>query len=103
MDKVQAYFNLQRELKEAIFRTVSISDRLYAVIFFCEDTNSIRTRVLTRGQSTPMLLLEDLTIDELVAYTNIQKKIQDTVTNGVALDIENDPSAAAEYTESVNS
>ncbi len=102
LNKINEYFALRTEIKASVFRTVSLSDRLYAVVFFDDLTDSIRIRVLTRGTSTQVHQLEDLESDELIAYANMRKAVDEWALSGGDFPIQNDSSAAGAYQNSVN-
>lgn len=98
INKINNYFELLKDLKEAIYRRVRVSDRIYATVFFCEDTHSIRTRLLTCGADTPILLIEDLTLPELIVYTNIQKELESALQENREINLQDDPYASASIT-----
>lgn len=99
-----AYGNLQEQLQQAMHRVVNISDSHYCVVYFDHVQQGVEVKLLNKASNVPVNLLSTLVPDELVAYGQIQQRIQQWVQDGMAtaFPISTDEDAYELYRRSAN-
>lgn len=98
------YGNLQEQLQRAMHRVVNISDAHYCIVYFDHSVPGVETKLLNKASNVPVNLLATLLPDELVAYGQIQQRIQQWVQAGMstAFPITTDEDAYTLYEKSAS-
>ena len=93
------YGNLQEQLQRSMHRTVIISERLYCITYFDHVQQGVETKLLNTASNTEVKLLESLSPDEMFAYADLQRRIQQWAQDGMskAFPITSDEDAHALY------
>lgn len=97
--KIDKYFSLMEEIREALFRVVEVSERYLCIVSFSTQYQAVMVSLVNKESLMEVKLLSGLTGAEIIAYGKLYKAVEDWQAGGMkaAFPIDQDADVYTRY------
>ncbi len=98
-EKLDLYFNTLEELRHGMHRVIHISDRYFGIVTFSAEHQALDHQLVRRDSMVAVKLIDGLKGEELIAYGQMLKALEDWAKNDYEGDfpIEQDQDIYTQY------